>query len=151
MFIGRCTVYICLVLWIHSPFSTLLCPVVNHLEALSSGFQLGLANEELQQKVSDGGRARQGDNSSVFPSTGHKSWLYPTPEDCSLDPGCPFHMSFSDSGSGNYFHPLPHEICSDYGAPPFLGPGSWTTSCDFRMHCLPSLSIIALLQSLQFN
>lgn len=54
---------------------------------------------------------------------GHEGWLHPSPEDCSLVPGSPFHMSFSDSGSGNYFFPLPHKLCCDDGAPPpFLGP-----------------------------
>lgn len=151
MFISKCTVYIYLAIWIHSPFSTLLCPMVDDLEDWSSDFQPGLASEEYQQEVGDGGRARQGVGSSVFPPTGHEVWLHPSPKDCSLVPGSPFHMSFSDSGSGNYFHPLPHKLCSDDGAPPFLGPGGWTTPCDSTMHCPPSLSIVTLLHSLLFN
>lgn len=104
-----------------------------------------------EQEVGDGGRARQGVSSSVFPPTGHEVWLHPSPKDCSLVSGSPFHMSFSDSGSGNCVHPLPHKLCSNDGAPPFLGPGGWTTPCDSAMHCPPSLSIVTLLHSLLFN
>ena len=107
-FLGRWAMYARLALCTLSPFSTLLCPSVDHLEALSSGFQLGSANEEHQQEIRDGGGG--------FLPEGREDWLHPLLEDHSLVTVSPFHPSLSEPNSGNHAHPLSQKLCGGNGA-----------------------------------
>lgn len=88
MFIGRCAVYICLVLWTHSPFSTLLLgrSLGNLvLKLLAEASRLGIPTRDERWRSN-----KEGTQFSCFLPIGHEGWLHSSPKDHSPVTGTPF-------------------------------------------------------------
>lgn len=131
IFIGRCAVYICLVLWTHSPFFT---PILGRqlgnlvLRLLADAGRLGIPTRDERL-----GSYKEGTQfSCFFFFFSYRSWSLAAflTWRWVLSQG-PLSTHFPiNSGSGNCPHPLPHELYR----PRKLNNLLW-----FPIHCPPSL------------